>query len=125
MNYGQMASGLNGRSLYAPPSTECSETSVFVDGHFLNMVSGGMNIYDEQNENCRLAQTVKQSCAISELLALETANAGSVDDVMKRSDAVKTATDYCAETIEAVKREQQRLKQKDAEDSDDPDDDDD
>ena len=121
MNYGQMASGLNGRSLYAPPSNECSETSVFVDGHFLNMVSGGMNIYDEQNENCRLAQTVKQSCAVSELLALETANAGSVDDVMKRSDAVKTATDYCAETIDAVKREQQRLKQEDAEDADDED----
>lgn len=108
LSYGSLANGLNGRSLYAPPSTSCSETSVSVDAHFLG-ISGGLTIYDKQNDDCRLAQTVAQSCAIAELLSLDVQNAHSANDLIKRSDAVVTATDFCAETIAAVKKEQRQL----------------
>jgi len=119
LNYGTMANGLNGRSLYAPPSTSCSETSVSADFHILGISGGGLTIYDEQNDDCRLAQTVAQSCAIAELLSLEVKNAHTAQELMKRSDAVVTATDYCAETIDAVKKEQQQLKQEDEQSEDD------
>lgn len=110
LNYGTMAKGLNGRSLYAPPSTSCSETSVSADFHILGISGGGLTIYDEQNDDCRLAQTVAQSCAIAELLSLEVKNAHTAQELMKRSDAVVTATDYCAETIAAVKKEERQAK---------------
>lgn len=119
LNYATLANGLNGRSLYAPPSTECSETSVSVDAHVLGIAGGGMTIYDKQNDNCRLAQTVAQSCAITELLATDVQNATSPKDMMKRSDAVRTASDYCAETIDAVKKEEKRLKEEAKEEDDD------
>jgi hypothetical protein len=106
LNYGSLAKSLNGRSLYAPPSTSCSETSVSVDAHALG-ISGGMTIYDKQNDDCRLAETVAQSCAIAELLSLDVQNAPNAKEMLKRSDAVVTATDYCAETIDAVKKEEQ------------------
>ncbi|MFA7338372.1 MAG: hypothetical protein WC028_16420 [Candidatus Obscuribacterales bacterium] len=109
LNYGTLAKGLNGRSLYAPPSTSCSETSVSVDAHALGF-SGGMTIYDKQNDDCRLAQTVAQSCAIAELISLDVQNAPNAKELMKRSDAVVTATDYCAETIAAVKNEERQSK---------------
>lgn len=119
LNYATLANGLNGRSLYAPPSTECSETSVSVDAHVLGIAGGGMTIYDKQNDDCRLAKTVAQSCAITELLATDVQNATSPKDMMKRSDAVRTASDYCAETIEAVKKEEKRLKEEAKEEDDD------
>lgn len=118
LNYGTMAKGLNGRSLYAPPSTSCSETSVSADFHILGISGGGLTIYDEQNDDCRLAQTVAQSCAIAELLSLEVQNAHTAQELMKRSDAVVTATDYCAETIDAVKKEQQQIKEEDEQSED-------
>ncbi len=110
LNYGTMAKGLNGRSLYAPPSTSCSETSVSADFHFLGISGGGLTIYEEQNDDCRLAQTVAQSCAIAELISLDVQNAPNVKELIKRSDAVVTATDYCAETIAAVKKVERQAK---------------
>lgn len=115
INYGALANGLNARSLYAPPSTSCSETSVSIDGHVAGIAGGGLTIYDKQNDECRLAQTVAQSCAITELLALDVQNAGSVSDLLRRSDAVVTASDYCAETIDAVKKEEKRLQKEEEE----------
>ena len=115
INYGAMANGLNARNLYASPSTSCSETSVSIDGHVAGIAGGSLTIYDKQNDECRLAQTVAQSCAITELLALDVQNAGSVPDMLRRSDAVVTASDYCAETIDAVKKEEQRLQKEEEE----------
>jgi hypothetical protein len=98
------------RSLYGNGGSACSEMSVSVDASVIGIAAGSLTIYDKQNDECRLSQTVQQACNITELLALDVQNSSSVEEMMQKSDTVVTASDFCAETIDSVKKEKERLR---------------
>ncbi|MBP6745951.1 hypothetical protein KA344_12010 [bacterium] len=110
LDYRALASGVPVRSLYGNGGSACSEMSVSVDASVIGIAAGSLTIYDKQNDECRLAQTVQQACNITELLALDVQNSTSVEEMMMKSDTVVTASDFCAETIDSVKKEKERLR---------------
>lgn len=110
LDYRALAAGVPVRSLYSNGGSACSEMSVSVDASVIGIAAGSLTIYDKQNDECRLAQTVQQACNITELLALDVQNSSSVEEMMMKSDTVVTASDFCAETIDSVKAEKERLR---------------
>jgi hypothetical protein len=110
LDYRALASGVPVRSLYGNGGSACSEMSVSVDASVIGIAAGSLTIYDKQNDECRLSQTVQQACNITELLALDVQNSSSVEEMMQKSDTVVTASDFCAETIDSVKKEKERLR---------------
>lgn len=120
VDYRALAGSVPVRELYGPGSSSCSEFSVSVDARVLGIAGGGFTIYDKQNEECRLAQTVQHACAIPELLAMDVSNARNVKEMLLKSDAVATASEFCAETIDAANAEKMRLrKEREEEEADD------
>lgn len=110
LDYRALATGVPIRSLYGNGGSACSEMSVSVDASVIGIAAGSLTIYDKQNDECRLAQTVQQACNMTELLALDVQNSSSVEEMMQKSDTVVTASDFCAETIDSVKKEKERLR---------------
>lgn len=110
LDYRALATGVPVRSLYGNGGSACSEMSVSVDASVIGIAAGSLTIYDKQNDECRLSQTVQQACNITELLALDVQNSSSVEEMMMKSDTVVTASDFCAETIDSVKKEKERLR---------------
>lgn len=110
LDYRALASGVPVRSLYGNGGSACSEMSVSVDASVIGIAAGSLTIYDKQNDECRLAQTVQQACTMTELLALDVQNSSSVEEMMMKSDTVVTASDFCAETIDSVQKEKERLR---------------
>ncbi|MBP9090321.1 hypothetical protein KBI23_04775 [bacterium] len=111
LDYRALATGVPVRSLYGNGGSDCSEMSVSVDASVIGIAAGSLTIYDKQNDECRLSQTVQQACNITELLSLDVQNSSSVEEMMMKSDTVVTASDFCAETIDSVKKEKERLRQ--------------
>ncbi len=111
LDYKTLATGVPVRSLYSNGGSACSEMSVTVDARVIGIAAGSLTIYDKQNDECRLAQTVEQACAMTELLALDVKNSSSVEEMMMKSDTVVTASEFCADTIESVAKEKERLRQ--------------
>ena len=110
LDYRTLATGVPVRSLYSNGGSACSEMSVTVDASVIGIAAGSLTIYDKQNDECRLAQTVQQACTMTELLALDVKNSSSVEEMMMKSDTVVTASEFCAETIESVAKEKERLR---------------
>lgn len=110
LDYKTLATGVPVRSLYSNGGSACSEMSVTVDARVIGIAAGSLTIYDKQNDECRLAQTVEQACTMTELLALDVKNSSSVEEMMMKSDTVVTASEFCAETIESVAKEKERLR---------------
>ncbi len=111
LDYKTLATGVPVRSLYSNGGSACSEMSVTVDARVIGIAAGSLTIYDKQNDECRLAQTVQQACTMTELLALDVKNSSSVEEMMMKSDTVVTSSEFCAETIESVAKEKERLRQ--------------
>ena len=111
LDYKALAAGVPIRSLYGNGGSACSEMSVSVDASVIGIAAGSLTIYDKQNDECRLSQTVQQACNITEQLALDVQNSSSVEEMMQKSDTVVTASDFCAETIDSVQKEKERLRQ--------------
>lgn len=109
LDYRAVASSVPVRSLYGPGSSSCSEFSISVDGQVLGMSSGSINLYDKQNDQCRLAQTVQQACSLPELLAADAQRARNVKEMLMKTDAAAQASDFCADTVAAVQAEKKRL----------------
>lgn len=118
LDYRGLAGGVPVRTLYGPGGSSCSEFAVSVDVRIAGFSGGGLTIYDKQNEECQLAQTVQHACAIPELLAMDVQNARNVKEMLLKSDAVATASDFCAETIDAVTAEKARLRKERQEEED-------
>ncbi len=118
VDYRALAATVPVRQLYGPESSECSEFSVSLDARVAGFNGGSITIYDKQNEKCQLAQTVKQACALPELLASDVQNARNVKEMLMKSDSVVTASKFCAETIDAVNAEKVRLAKAEQEDED-------
>ncbi|MBA4077253.1 MAG: hypothetical protein C0508_19645, partial [Cyanobacteria bacterium PR.023] len=110
LDYKTLATGVPVRSLYSNGGSACSEMSVTVDARVIGIAAGSLTIYDKQNDECRLAQTVQQACTMTELLALDVKNSSSVEEMMMKSDTVVTSSEFCAETIESVAKEKERLR---------------
>jgi hypothetical protein len=110
LDYRTLATGVPVRSLYSNGGSACSEMSVTVDASVIGIAAGSLTIYDKQNDECRLAQTVQQACTMTELLALDVKNSSSVEEMMMKSDTVVTASEFCADTIESVAKEKERLR---------------
>ncbi len=110
LDYRTLATGVPVRSLYSNGGSACSEMSVTVDARVIGIAAGSLTIYDKQNDECRLAQTVEQACAMTELLALDVKNSSSVEEMMMKSDTVVTSSEFCADTIESVAKEKERLR---------------
>lgn len=110
LDYKTLATGVPLRSLYSNGGSACSEMSVTVDARVIGIAAGSLTIYDKQNDECRLAQTVEQACTMTELLALDVKNSSSVEEMMMKSDAVVTSSEFCADTIESVAKEKERLR---------------
>ncbi len=110
LDYKTLATGVPVRSLYSNGGSACSEMSVTVDARVIGIAAGSLTIYDKQNDECRLAQTVEQACTMTELLALDVKNSSSVEEMMMKSDTVVTASEFCADTIESVAKEKERLR---------------
>jgi hypothetical protein len=118
LDYRGMARTLPVGQLYGPENSSCSEVSVNADVSILGFAGGGMTIYDQQNDECRLAQTVKQACATAELLSTDVADSRTVNEMMAKSDAVVVAAEYCSATLDAVEQEKKRLKSEDEDEDD-------
>ncbi len=110
LDYRTLATGVPVRSLYSNGGSACSEMSVTVDARVIGIAAGSLTIYDKQNDECRLAQTVEQACTMTELLALDVKNSSSVEEMMMKSDTVVTSSEFCADTIESVAKEKERLR---------------
>ena len=115
LDYKTLATGVPIRSLYSNGGSSCSEMSVTVDARVIGIAAGSLTIYDKQNDECRLSQTIEQACTMTELLALDVKNSSSVEEMMMKSDTVVTASEFCAETIEAVAKEKERLRREEEE----------
>lgn len=115
INYRGVAGSIPVGDLYGPSRSECSEVSVDASASFLGLGGIGFNIYDQQNDECRLAQIVKQACATTELLSTDVANSRTVNEMMAKSDAVVAAAQYCSAVDDAAELEKKRLKSEDDE----------
>lgn len=115
LDYKTLATGVPVRSLYSNGGSSCSEMSVTVDARVIGIAAGSLTIYDKQNDECRLSKTIEQACTMTELLALDVKNSSSVEEMMMKSDTVVTASEFCAETIEAVAKEKERLRREEEE----------
>lgn len=110
VDYNKMARYASNGSLYGPGGNQCDDSAVTAGITIWPFNRLGVT-WAEPNKTCQLAQTVENVCASAELLSLDVANAGSKEEARRKAEIVRTAAAYCSETIDASKREQERLAQ--------------
>lgn len=109
LNYRNLANNISARELYAPESGSCSEMAVSIDTRIAGLSGGSFTLYDKQNDQCRLAQTVQKVCSLPSALAADAQKAKSINEMLLKTDAASRASDYCVETVDAVEKEKARL----------------